>query len=332
MDKIKNAFAGLRQKARETAPMRWSRKELAQNNLLQGAHQETIAPLLRDCPVRVVAGGEVLARAGDPCPALSLVLSGRLRMDEPSATIPATIVRAGDTIGELSLLEKAVVASTITAVESTRLLVIDRNAAWALIRTSHEIARNWLSLLAERTRISGVIGGSTVLKTTHLAYTTHDERTGLHNRHWLDSMLPRHIARSSASNEPLGLLLVEIDGFDEYVMRYGQAAGDRAHQTVAQMIVDNVRPTDLAVCYGTALYAVVLPDSNSTSACLVGERVRKAVTKAERPIPDAGAPSLTVSIGVTQFQPSTNASVLLAAGENALQMARASGGNRVAIN
>lgn len=332
MEKIKKAFADLRQKARESAPTRWSRKELAQIALLKDAHQESIAPILRDCPVRVLASGEVLLRAGEPCPALFMVLSGRLKMEDPSARTPNTVLRAGDSIGELFLLEKAVVAATISAVDAVRLLVIDSNVAWALIRTSHEIARNWLSLFAERTRVSGIIAGGAELKTLHTRETTHDERSGLHNRHWLDSMLPRQIARSSAGDEPLGLLLIEIDGFADYVAQFGQAAGDRAHLAVAQAIVDNVRPTDLTVYYGTAQFAVVLPDSNATNACLIGERVRKAVSQAAARAPGQSAPHpLSVSVGATQFQPSTEASAFLAAADTALQMAKASGGNRIAM-
>ena len=328
MDKIKKTFAEMRRKARESAPERWSRKELAQITLMKGAHQESIAPILRDCPVRVLASGEVLLRAGEPCQALSLVLSGRLRMESPSPTAPDTFIFAGEGVGELFLLQKAVVASTVSAVEATRLLVINRDVAWALIRASHEIARNWLALFAERTELGGTIGGEE-LKTSHARQTTHDERTGLHNRQWLDSMLPRHIARITASNAPLGLLLVEIDAFADHVARYGQPAEDQAHQLVAKILVDNVRPTDLIVCTGTGRFAAVLPSADAANTCMIGERVRKAVTKAKAALPESG--SVTVSVGAAQYQPPSTAAMFLAAAEVALQMAKTAGGNRVGM-
>ncbi|BAV33067.1 cyclic nucleotide-binding protein [Sulfuricaulis limicola] len=315
-----------------SASARWSRKELAQIALLKDAHQETIAPLLHDCPVRSLASGEVLLRAGEPCQALYMVLSGRLRMEGSSSTIPDMFVRAGDSIGELSLLKDAVIASTISATEPTRLLIIDRHVAWGLIRASHEIARNWLSLLAERTRVRGLIAGNEELKTSHGHHTSHDERTGLYNRHWLESTLPRQIARSTASHAPLGLLLVEIDGFADYVARSGPAAGDKVCHAVAQLLVNNFRPTDLVVCYGAAQFAVVLPDTNVANACVVGERVRHAVNRAGVIIPGESASlSLTVSVGATELQPSVDAPAFLAAAEAALQMAKTSGGNRVGM-
>src|SRR5690349_20413663 len=116
MDRIKKTFTELRQLARVSSPTRWSRKELSQIALFKGAHQETIAPILRDCPVRVLASGEVLLQVGVTCPSLFMVLSGRLRMESPNPSIPDTFIRAGDSIGELFLLEESVVASTIYAI------------------------------------------------------------------------------------------------------------------------------------------------------------------------------------------------------------------------
>jgi diguanylate cyclase (GGDEF)-like protein len=332
MDQLKKTFAELRRKARELGSTRWSRKELAQVALLKGAHQETIVPLLRDCPVKSLGSGEVLLFAGDPCRAIYMVLSGRLRIEEPSAKAAATPIRAGDCIGELALLEKTVVAATISALEPTRLLVIDRNTAWTLIRTSHEIARNWLLLFAERSRVSGVIAGSAELKTSHGHHPTHDECTGLYNRNWLDAMLPRQIARSTASGAPLGLILTEIDGFTDYVARFGPGAGDQACRAVAEILGINFRPTDLITCYGTAQFAVVLPDTDTAGACLAGERLRQAINAAKaHGLDENGSSALTLSIGATQFKPSTNASTLLAAAQAALQLAKSSGGNRVGM-
>lgn len=331
MDEPKKKFAALRRLARESAPSRWSRKELAQVTLMKGAHQETLAPLLRDCPVKVMAAGEILLRAGEPCQALYLVLSGRLQMEDMTLSLPDTMIRAGDCIGELFLLDKTIVTGTVTAAEPTRLLVLDRNNAWALIRKSHEIARNWLLLLAERTRLSGIIAGNEELKTTHGHQLTHDERTGLHSRNWLESILPREVTRSATDGAPLGFLLAEIDGFVDYVAQFGLAAGDEACRIAAETLASNLRPTDLIATYGSAQFAIVLPNADIASACLAGERVRKAISKANMPNFGENGARLTVSLGATQLQPSGDAAALLAAAESALQMAKSRGGNRVGM-
>lgn len=332
MDKPNKTFAFLRRKARESSATRWSRRELAQIALFKGAHQESIAPILRDAPVRVLSTGEVLLHAGETFQALHLVLSGRLRMQDPNAAVPDTLIRPGDSIGELFLLRQASVASTISAVEPVRLLVINRDAAWALIRKSHDIAGNWLSLFAERTSLTVTVGGSEELKTSHPLHTTHDESTGLFNRRWLEAILPRQIARSSTGHRPLALLLVEIDRFTDYVARYGQITGDLAYQAVAQTIVLNVRPNDPVVSYGSAQFAILLPDADAAGACLVGERMRSAISRAGALAPDENVlHSLTVSVGAAELKPFADASALLATAEGTLQLAKAAGGDRVAM-
>lgn len=332
MNKPSGTFDFLRRKARASAATRWSRKELAQIALFKGAHQESIAPILRDCPIRVLANGEVLLRAGETSQALFVVLSGRLRMEDPTSAKPDTFVRAGDCVGELFLLENTTITSSISAIEPTRLLVVDRDMAWALIRKSHDIAGNWLSLFAERTRVSGVVAGDAALTTSHPLHTTHDERTGLFNRHWLETMLPRQIARSNTGHKPLALLLIEIDNFAGYIARFGQITGDLAYQAAAQTIILNVRPTDPVVSYGSAQLAVLLPDSDAAGACLVGERMRGAISRAGALAPEENVLySLTISVGATQFQPFSDAQTLLNAAETALKMARTSGGDRVAM-
>jgi diguanylate cyclase (GGDEF)-like protein len=332
MDKLKKSFVELRREARESAPSRFSRKELAQLALLKEAHQETIVPLLRNCPVQQLPSGETLLRVGEPCKALYLVLSGRLRVQDPSSTVPDSFVKAGDSIGETFLLQDAVVAWSVSAAEPTRLLVIDEEAAWALIRTSHEAARNWLMLLAGRARVGGIVRAGEEVKTSYKRHATLDDTTGLHNRLWLESTLPRQVARSSISHAPLGLLLVEIDGFDEYRTEFGSQAAELARCAVAQTLIHSVRPTDLIACYDAAKFAVVLPEAHVSGACLVGERVRQAVSEAVIMMSDESIlPSITVSVGAAECKPLSDASGLMKAAEAALASAKTIGGDRVGM-
>lgn len=311
------------------APVPFTAQELARINLLKEADLGAVEALLRACPVRLLQAGETLVSAGDSCPALYLVLSGRLRAQDPASVVPDTLIKAGDSLGELFLLQDAVVAWTISAVERTRVLLIDAKTAWVLVATSHAVARNLLALIAERARLGWTVAASGELRTSYNRHATLDETTGLHNRTWLGSILPRQMTRSAMSNVPLGLLLVEIDGFAGYAEQFGGAAGEHARYAVAQTLINNVRPTDLVACYGSTQFAVVLPEANLDGACLVGERVRHAVSEAVILMSDESIlPSITVSIGAAQFQPSMEASAFLEAADGALQTARRSG-NRV---
>jgi diguanylate cyclase (GGDEF)-like protein len=330
MDKIKKTIAELRQKARETAPTRWSRRELAQMSLLKGAHQETIAPILRDCPVRVLANGDDLLRAGEACNAVYMVLSGRLAITDPGVLTPRAYIKPGDSIGEMILRERIVAASAIRAVEPSRVLVVHRDVAWELVRKSHEASQNWLAVLAGRSPPSVDIGGGSD-STAPRAPVLHDELTGLYNRRWLEGVLPRQIARSSTGIESLALLLIEIDGFTDYTGRFGHNTADLAYQAVAQTVVLSVRPTDFVVSYGPGQFAAVLPRSDAVGACLVGERIRGAISKAGTLAPEDNLlHSLTISVGAIEMKPYADAAALLAAAEAALTLARRAGGDRVA--
>lgn len=313
------------------AAARWTRVELERIHLLKGAPLEAVERLLRDCPVRILAGGEVLVRAGDVCPALYLVLSGCLRTQDPAALVPDTTITAGDSVGELLLLQEAVVPWSVSAVEPTRVLAMDTKAAWALIEASHAVARNWLVLLAQRSRVATRGGASGELRTSYKRHATLDESTGLHNRHWLESILPRQIARSRMSQSPLGLLLLEIDEFADYTEQFGHAAADHARYAVAQTLTNSVRPTDLIASYSPAQFAVVLPEADFAGTCRVAERVRHAVSEAVVLMSDESIlPSLTVSIGAAQYA-NSDGPAFLAAAEAALQKAKTIGGNRVGM-
>lgn len=289
-------------------------------------------PLLRNCPVLLVANGDVLLAAGESCDAVYMVLSGRFRMQDPSGAVADILIDAGDTLGELSLVQNAVISSTVSAIEPSRVVVIERKVAWALVGASHQIARNWLALLASRTRVSGVIAGSEELKTTHGGHATLDEVTGLHNRRWLESMLPRQMTRSVTNNESLTLCLVEIDNFDEYTRRLGPNVGEHACHAVAQQLVENIRPTDLIAAYGSAQFAIVLPNADAEGACEVGERLRRAVSELTVGASENnGSSPLTISVGISPCQPESDLRSFLASGEAALKMVRISGGNRVGV-
>lgn len=325
-------FADLRREARETAATRVSRRELARLALFKDAHQETIVPLLRDCPVRQLAAGEVLLRAGEICPAVYLVLGGRLQLQDRTSTAPDVFVNPGDSVGELFLLQADTIRWTISASTPTRVLVVDRQSAWALINASHEIARNWLALLAARLRIGGALEASAALKTSSRRHTTLDESTGLHNRVWLESTLPRLLARTAMNNAVVSLLLVEIDDFSGYIAQWGPDAGEHARYAVAQTLVNNLRPTDLIACYAEPVFAIVLPDTDVLAACRAGERVRHAVSEAVITMPDESIlPPVTVSVGTIQLRASVEVSSLLAGAEDAVRTAKQTGGNRVGM-
>ena len=92
--------------------------------------------------------------------------------------------------------------------------------------------------------------------------------------------------------------MVDIDHFKLYNDFYGHAAGDRCIQRVTDALKQNVRAFDLVARYGGEEFAIVMPDTDVSTARLVAERLRTAVlTLAEphRSVPDQ---IVTISVGV----------------------------------
>lgn len=124
-----------------------------------------------------------------------------------------------------------------------------------------------------------------------------DALTGLANRRYFASVLDREIDRVARSGESALLLMVDIDLFKRVNDQYGHPAGDVVIKTVAQRLLQCVRPMDTVARYGGEEFAVVLPDCPAFFATIVTERIRTAI---EREAINAG-PGLdiptTISIG-----------------------------------
>lgn len=124
-----------------------------------------------------------------------------------------------------------------------------------------------------------------------------DALTGLANRRYFASVLDREIDRVARSGESALLLMVDIDHFKKINDTHGHAAGDEVIRTVAQRLLQCVRPMDTVARYGGEEFAVVLPDCPTYFASIVTERIRTAIES--QPIPVSGGPRVacTISIG-----------------------------------
>ncbi len=158
-----------------------------------------------------------------------------------------------------------------------------------------------------------------------------DELTGLYNRRYLIAHLDELIGRVNHDHVNAAILLFDIDHFKQVNDTYGHAAGDDALRELASRTMSSVRSVDLVARLGGEEFVVVMPDTDSTIATAVAERLRSAV--ARQPfIVGAGSVkvAVTVSIGVTAAAGDGDCRErLLKRADDALYAAKTAGRNRV---
>jgi len=153
-----------------------------------------------------------------------------------------------------------------------------------------------------------------------------DALTGLPNRRHFEETLDRELARSLRTEQPVNLLMLDIDRFKTINDMYGHQMGDAVLRAVAMRLSETVRIVDVVARYGGEEFAIVVPDATTEDAAALAERVRGAVEDLDGPVP------VTVSIGLaTHPTHARDASTLLEATDRALYEAKRSGRNRTAV-
>jgi diguanylate cyclase (GGDEF)-like protein/PAS domain S-box-containing protein len=127
--------------------------ELARLHLFRSVDLEAVLSRLRGCSVRLLEPGQVLIAADRPNDRLYLLLSGTLSVHLRSpSTPPLVVLGPGETVGELSLIDKQPTSAFVVAQTASRVVVLSERVMWALVNASHEVSLNLLSTLSHRLR------------------------------------------------------------------------------------------------------------------------------------------------------------------------------------
>jgi diguanylate cyclase len=158
-----------------------------------------------------------------------------------------------------------------------------------------------------------------------------DPLTTLANRKYFDNALARGIAEAQEKNEPLALLMADIDHFKGFNDRYGHLTGDQVLRLVALSVKQNVKGRDVAARYGGEEFVVALPSTSLQSAITVADQIRRAVMTKELMKRSSGERlgRVTISIGVAVVRPNDTPQLLIERADMCLYAAKRHGRNRV---
>ncbi|TFH12371.1 MAG: GGDEF domain-containing protein [Nitrosomonadales bacterium] len=303
---------------------------IEKSRLFRDISLESIEYLLNICQVIEFSPGNQVLSLNKFNSCIYIVLTGHLgvHLEKPDS-MPHIVFEEGDCFGEMSIIDGKPVSAYVIAKNHCRLLMIHQEALWSLINVSHGVARNILYVLAGRIRFDNeslITGSKKQEESEREAYT--DGLTGLHNRRWLSDSFKRQMQRCERSNLPCTVVMLDIDHFKEINDRHGHIAGDRILCTVAQVLLNTMRPADLISRYGGEEFALCLPDTSKKDCSLIAERLRAAIAGAETPFEEGRVlPAVTVSIGIAQMEPGQTLDTLISNADSALYRAKAKGRN-----
>ncbi len=157
-----------------------------------------------------------------------------------------------------------------------------------------------------------------------------DDLTRLYNSRHFYYQLEQEINRHYRYNRPLSLFLIDIDNFKIYNDKYGHLEGDRILSRLGGLISDSIRSMDTGYRYGGEEFTVILPETDSSAAIKVSERIVNQV-KEQNPVNIEGAQPITLSIGVTEYSQGESITRLVKRADRAMYMSKEKGRNRISL-
>ena len=134
-----------------------------------------------------------------------------------------------------------------------------------------------------------------------------DALTGVYNRGYFNEQFPRDIRRAQRENAPLALLIADIDHFKNYNDSFGHPQGDECLKAVATAMQKPLhRPADYLARYGGEEFVIVLPLTDAAGALHIADALLGAVARLGLPSAQSKDRPVTISIGVSTFNPATD--------------------------
>ncbi|MBU1230590.1 MAG: GGDEF domain-containing protein [Proteobacteria bacterium] len=159
-----------------------------------------------------------------------------------------------------------------------------------------------------------------------------DGLTKIGNRRSFEERLAAEAARHGRYDQPLSLILVDVDHFKAVNDTHGHQAGDDVLREMAALMGEGLRSSDYPARYGGEEFVVILPHTSREQAALLAERLRQRVAgRFFRAGAAKAGLSLTVSAGVAALSPGSSAQELVLLADQALYLAKNGGRNRVVV-
>ena len=169
--------------------------------------------------------------------------------------------------------------------------------------------------------------------TSLLQAAVRDGLTGVFNRLYFDAEYRKEFDRAKRTNQPLSLVIVDVDHFKQYNDTFGHLKGDSCLIAVARALAGVLpRPADFVARYGGEEFVIVLPDTDLLDASDIAERCRQAVLRLSLDTPaPAGRVTISAGCAATVHGDTLVPGDLASAADAALYRAKSAGRNRIEL-
>ena len=211
-------------------------------------------------------------------------------------------------------------------------LIVEENIADKLTSIQHVFVFNLM--------VSGVVSLMVLLlsiysinhQQNHLIYmATTDGLTGLMNRHSFDITFQQALREMQRSNQPLSLILYDIDFFKKINDVHGHLIGDRVITEITALSKEVVRGSDLLCRWGGEEFIILLKNCGLAQAVNIAEQLRKNIMNHDFAFIKEKT-TVTVSMGVAECAEHETQDQLFVRVDNAMYRAMKEGRNRIVIS
>ncbi len=158
-----------------------------------------------------------------------------------------------------------------------------------------------------------------------------DELTGLYNLRYFKERLGWAIRQAMDADQPLSLLMMDVDDFKKFNDAHGHQAGDEVLTRLAGLMRTSARESDAPCRYGGEEFVLLLPGTSLGAALGVAERLRLEFESQLFEVGKGAGATTSISIGVAQLEPEESGDQLIQRADFALYRAKSKGKNRVEV-